>query len=133
MIDELLNILRALKSDPGRAVELYEQLYRESFFALVQSGSETDLQRHLFLNYPTTDGLRELPLFTKHEFVLPGMPDEALLVQINGPELWPRLLDIVETRKIEAAVDPGQPHGIRLTREMILGMTAKYGQRRDAV
>ena len=127
MIDELLETLRALKSDPGRAVELYQQLYRETFFAVVQAESEKDLDSYLFLNYPTADGLRELPLFTKPEFVLPGMPDEASVVQINGPELWPRLLDIVETRKIEAAVDPGQPHGIRLTREMILGMTAQYG------
>src|SRR5215813_10899105 len=102
MIDELLETLRALKSDPGRAVELYEQLYRASFFALVQAGSETNLQSYLFLNYPTTDGLRELPLFTKREFVLPGMPDEALLVQIPGPRILPRLLDIVETRRIEA-------------------------------
>jgi len=133
MIDELLNTLRALKSDPGRAVVLYEQLYKEPFFALVESGSEAHLQSHLFLNYPTADGLRELPLFTKREFVLTGMPDEALLVQINGPDLWFRLLDIVETRKLEAAVDPGQPHGIRLTREMILGMTAQYGQSRNAV
>ena len=133
MIDELLDTLRALKSDPGRAVELYGQLYRESFLALVQAGSETNLQSCLFLNYPTVNGLRELPLFTKPEFVLPGMPDEALLVQLDGPQLWPRLLDVVETRVIEAAVDPGQAHGIRLTREMILGMTAQYGQRRDAV
>jgi hypothetical protein len=128
MIDELLDTLRALRADPGRAVGLYEQLYRESFFALVQAQSETDLQAYLFLNYPTADGLRELPLFTKREFVLPGMP-EASLVQINGPQLWPRLLDIVETRKLEAAVDPGQPHGIRLTREMILGMTTCNAQR----
>src|SRR5258707_7240016 len=120
MIDELLEALRALKSDPGRAVELYQQLYGASFFTLVQAGSEANLQSHLFLNYPTADGLRELPLFTKREFALPSMPDEALLVEIHGPQLWPRLLDIVETRKIEAAVDPGQPHGIRLTREMIL-------------
>jgi len=133
MIDELLNTLRALKSDPGRAVELYEQLYRESFFALVLAGSVGNLQSYLFLNYPTVDGLQELPLFTKREFVLPGMPDEALLVQIKGPDLWRRLLDVVETRKLEAAVDPGQPHGIRLTREMILGMTAQYGQRDAAV
>jgi hypothetical protein len=133
MIDQLLDTLRALKSNPGRAVELYEQLYRESFFALIQAGSETNLQSYLFLNYPTDDGLRELPLFTKPEFVLPGMPDEALLVQIQGPQLWARLLDIVETHEIEAAVDPGQAHGIRLTREMILGMIAQYDQRHDAV
>jgi hypothetical protein len=127
MIDELLDTLRALRADPGRAVGLYEQLYRESFFALVQAQSETDLQAYLFLNYPTADGLRELPLFTKREFVLPRML-VASLVLINGPQLWPRLLDIVETRKLEAAVDPGQPHGIRLTREMILGMTTCNAQ-----
>lgn len=129
MIDELFDTLRALRSDPRRAVELYEQLYWESFFALVQAGSETDLQSHLFFNYPTADGLRELPLFTKREFILQGLSDDALALQINGPQLRPRLLDIVETGKIEAAVDPGQPHGIRLTREMILCMTVQYGQR----
>jgi hypothetical protein len=77
MIDELLNTLRALKSDPGRAVELYGQLYRESLFALVKAGSETNLQSCLFLHYPSADGIRELPLFTKPEFVLPGMPHWA--------------------------------------------------------
>jgi len=133
MADELLDTLRALKLDSARAVDLYGQLYRESFLALVQAGSETDLQSCLFLNYPTADGLRELPLFTKPEFVLPGMPNQAVLLQVDGPRLWPRLLDVVETRVIEAAVDPGQAHGIRLTREMIIGMTAQYGECRDGV
>ena len=129
MIDELLDTLTSLRADPGRVVDLYQQLYQESFFALVQAGSEDSLQSHLFLNYPAVGEIRELPVFTKREFVLPDLPDDALLIQIAGPQLWVRLLDIVETGKIEAAVDPGQPHGIRLTREMIFGMTSQYGQR----
>ena len=128
-MDELLETLKALRSDPSRAVDLYRQLYHASFFAFVKSGSESTLDVHLFLTYPSSGDVRELPLFTLRDFVLDGFPDDALLININGPQLWLRLLEIVETGKCEAAVDPGQSHGIRLNREMILGMTAQYGPR----
>ena len=128
-IDELLGTLRALRSDPSRAVDLYRQLYHATFLTFVQSGSENTLGAHLFLTYPSSGDVRELPLFTLSDFVLEGFPDDALLINIDGPQLWPRLLEIIETGKCEAAVDPGQIHGIRLTREMILGMTAQYGPR----
>jgi hypothetical protein len=128
-MDELLETLQALRSDPSRAIELYRQLYHESFFAFVKSGSEATLEAHLFLTYPSSGDVRELPLFTLRDFVLDGLSDEALLINIKGPQLWPRLLEIIETGKCEAAVDPGQSHGIRLNREMILGMTVQYGPR----
>jgi len=128
-MDELLKTLKALKSDPSRAVDLYRQLYYAPFFAFVQRGSETTLDAHLFLTYPSSGDVRELPLFTLRDFVLEGLSDEALLININGPKLWVRLLEVIETGKCEAAVDPGQSHGIRLNREMILGMTAQYGSR----
>ena len=126
-MDELLETLKALRSDPTQAIELYQQLYHAAFFAFVQSGSESTLEEHLFLTYPGGGDVRELPLFTVRDFVLEGFLNDALLININGPQLWPRLLEIVETGKCEAAVDPGQSHGIRLNREMILGMTAQYG------
>jgi len=123
---ELLKTLRALPTDPGRVVDLYSQLYAESFLAFVQAGSETNLGSALFLTYPTQSQLRELPVFTSREFVLPNMPADAVLITVPGSALWPRLLDIVKTGECEAAVDPCQKHGIRLKREMILGMISKY-------
>jgi hypothetical protein len=131
-MDELLNTLKALASDPSKAIDLYRQLYPATFITFVQRGSETTLEAHSFLTYATATDIRELPLFTLREYVLTGFPDEALLVQMDGPHLWPRLLDVVETGKCEVAVDPGQPHGIRLNREMILGMTMQYGSRDTA-
>src|SRR5688572_10940439 len=106
-MDELLETLKALRSDPSRAIDLYSQLYHAAFFAFVKSGSESTIDVHLFLTYPSSGDVRELPLFTLRDFVLDGLHDDALLVSINGPQLWPRLLEIVETGKCEAAVDPG--------------------------
>lgn len=128
-MDELLDTLRTLRSDPSRAVVLYEQLFRASFFVLVKSGSEAHLESHLFLTYPTIDDIRELPVFTLRKFVLEDLAVDAVLVQVDGPRLWFRMLDIVKTGECEVAIDPGQVHGIRLNREMILGMTSAYGPR----
>jgi hypothetical protein len=55
------------------------------------------------------------------------VPEDAVPVQVDGPALWKRLLDVVEPKKVEVEVDPGQAHGIRLRRRMILGMVAEYG------
>jgi hypothetical protein len=41
--------------------------------------------------------------------------------------LWIKLLDVIENAKCQVAIDPGQPHGIRLTKEMVLGMISSYG------
>jgi hypothetical protein len=122
----LLHTLKALPTDPSRIADLYSQLYAASFIAFVQEGSESDLGSALFLTYPTQDQMRELPLFTSREFLLPNFPADAVAISISGSELWPRLLDIVKTGECEAAVDPGQKHGIRLKREMILGMISMY-------
>jgi hypothetical protein len=121
----LLDTLKALPTDPSRAVDLYSQLYAASLIALVQAGSEANLGSALFLTYPTRDKIRELPLFTSREFVLANLPADAVSITVSGSALWPRLLDIVKTGECEAAVDPGQKHGIRLKREMILGMISK--------
>lgn len=122
----LLNTLNALPDDPNRVIDLYSQLYAASFIALVQAGSESDLGSALFLTYPAQDQIRELPLFTHSEFVLPNFPVEAVAITVPGSALWPRLLDIVKTGECEAAVNPGQKHGIRLQHEMILGMISQF-------
>jgi hypothetical protein len=122
----LLDTLKALPTDPSRVVDLYSQLYAASFIAFVQAGTEANLGSALFLTYPTQDKIRELPLFTSREFVIPNFPAEAVPITIPGSALWPRLLDIVKTGDCEAAVDPGQEHGIRLKREVILGMILEY-------
>jgi hypothetical protein len=122
----LLDTLKALSTDPSRVVDLYPQLYSASFIAFAQIGSEANLSSALFLTYPTQDEIRELPLFTSREFVLPNFPAEAVPITVPGSALWLRLLDIVKTGECEAAVDPGQKHGIRLKQEMILGMVSKY-------
>ena len=119
--------MRAIRDEPQRVVDLYEQLYRGEFVAIVQRGSETSLESMLFLTYESAGGIMELPVFTMEEFVLPRLLADSFRVKLQGPELWPRLLDIVEAGRCEAAVDPGQPHGIRLRRDMILGMVGKYG------
>jgi hypothetical protein len=79
-----------------------------------------------FLTYNTQDGIRELPLFTNDIFILNSLTKEALTVQVSGRPFWARLLDIIETGVCEVAVNPGQNHGIRLTKEIILGMIASY-------
>ena len=53
-------------------------------------------------------------------------------VKVGGEEMWPRLLDVVRTGDCEVAVDPGEKHGVRITREMILGMANTYGRRKDS-
>jgi hypothetical protein len=129
----LLETLKALCSDPSRAIDLYQQLFTASLFSLVQEGSEKTLNSSLFLTYPCGGDIRELPVFTRQEYVLTEIPDDAILIQYAGPLLWKRLLEIVETGRCEAAIDPGQPHGIRLNREMILGMVIKYGKAEEGV
>jgi hypothetical protein len=125
LIDELVENLKALKYDPGRAIDLYKRLYSESFFAFVKAGPQSSVNSLLFLTYLTVDGVRELPAL--EEFVMRDLALESMLIHINGPILWDRMLDIVESGMCEVAVDPSQPHGIRLNREMILGMVSKYG------
>jgi hypothetical protein len=129
MNTELLDTLKALSADPARAIELYSQLYQASFFVLVQTGSEQDLGSMLFLTYQTSDGVRELPVFTQQDFILTDLADDAISVELRGAVLWERLLDIIKPGECEAAVDPDRPHGIRLNREMVLGMCLKYGEK----
>jgi hypothetical protein len=122
MNPDLLKTLKALPTDRSRVVNLYPELYAGSFVVPVQKGSEANLGTALFLTYPTKDGIRELPVFTSLDFVLKNLPVDVAFITVTGAVLWRRLLDIVKNGECEAAVDPGQSHGIRLRQEMILGM-----------
>lgn len=127
MNESLIHTLRELKADPTVAIRLYEELFSSAFYALVRVGTGSSLTSMVFLTYDTIDGVRELPVFTEEEFILRDLSDEAEHVLINGVELWSRLSDVVETGKCEVGVDAGQSHGIRLNKEMLLGMLAMYG------
>jgi hypothetical protein len=125
----LMRTLQALPTEPARVVDLYPQLYAGSFVVAVQAGSEADLGMALFWIYPSTDGIRELPIFTSRDYLLENLPADAVLLTVRGEALWPRLLELVRAEECEVAVDPGQDHGIRLRKEMILGMIRGCGVR----
>jgi hypothetical protein len=124
---QLIETLKALPADPARAIDLYPQLFRASLLVLIQEGSDDSLGSSLFLTYPSAGGIQESPVFTQQEYVIEDVLGDSVLIEFPGPPLWKRLLDIIKTGRCEAAVDPGQPHGIRLNREMVLGMVANLG------
>jgi hypothetical protein len=106
---------------------VYEKLHSASFWVLVRPGSEQRLSSMEFLTYDTVDQERELPIFTSPEVILSSISSGAIAALIAGPELWTRLLEVVGDGGPEIAVNPGQSHGIRLTKSMMLGMIAMYG------
>jgi len=112
------------------AVILYEPLFHGRFSALV-SDSTAEIADLSFLTYPSTSAVQELPIFTSTDRRLIGELQQAVptaqLLTLDGPALWPRILDAIQSGDSQAAVDPGEPHGIRLTQQMILGMIQMYG------
>jgi hypothetical protein len=131
MTTALIETLNGLQTDPTLVVNLYKQLFDATFFALVQEGTEKSLDTMQFLTYSTTDNIRELPLFTDDKFILQNLARDAKTIKLGGTQFWTRLLDIIETGKCEVAINAGQAHGIRLNKEMILGMIGMYGVNED--
>jgi hypothetical protein len=86
-----------------------------------------------FLTYPAEDRVRELPAFTSANRTLLSQLqhncDGVACLEVRGEDMWPRMLDIIQTGHCEVAVDPGEQHGVRITREMILGMVNTYGRK----
>lgn len=119
-------MLTGLRKDPTLVAQLYGQLFDAKYFSLVRKGTEHSLSATEFLTYNAKDGIKELPLFTADKFIISNLPHQTMAIQLGGRLFWTRLLDVVETGKCEVAIDPGQPHGIRLTKEMILGMIATH-------
>ena len=131
MNNSLIETLKGLKADSTLVINLYKQLYFTTYFALVRGGTEEYWSSIEFLTYDTVDGIRELPLFTNMSFILDNLDSSALIVQIGGQDLWIKLNEIVETGSCQIAIDPGQTHGIRLTKEIILGMINSYSSSQD--
>lgn len=129
MNDDLLATLRGLRHDPTLAARLYPHLFAASYWAVVQKpgGPVADLR---FLTSPTPAGVRELPVFTtpdRGELIrLCAAVPAAMPVEIAGENLWPRVLELVKTGECAVAVDPGEPHTIRVTRDMVLGMVNMF-------
>jgi len=130
MNKSLIKTLCDFRNDVTLVIGLYQQLFNSRFCVLAKKPAE-DLQTMLFLTYPTKDGIRELPVFTEpHRDLLLNLSTElldAITIEIDGKDLWPKMLDIVKTDECEVAIDPGEHYGIRLTQEMILGMVCQYG------
>jgi hypothetical protein len=120
----LIDTLKALPSNSREVLDLYPQLYAGTFIVAVKPGTEVVFDSAEFLTYPASGGVRELPVFTDSVYLLSMIPSDAVLISVPGAALWSRLVDVVRSKKCEAAIDPGQKHGIRLNREMILGMIA---------
>jgi hypothetical protein len=118
--------LARLKENPGTAVDLYAALPRASYWVLLEPGSEAQLSSASFLSYPSKD-VGELPVFTSDKLPLFFRLKEqsgAAAAQIDGVSLFKRLLDVIESGKLELAINPGSPDGIRLTRAMLLSALA---------
>jgi len=128
MNESVILVLKNLQKDSSYVVQLYEELYKAKFLTLARPGSEKDLESMEFLTYPTADKISELPIFTSKEFLIDFSSVQPLAIELEGDKLWSKLLEIVETGNLEIAVDPGQNHGIRLTKEMILGMISMYAK-----
>jgi hypothetical protein len=127
--EALIGALEHLRDDPSAALALYEQLYEARLFALVSDGMTT-VPDIMFITYPSLDGVRELPVFTSDRVpLLSKLQQEsgATPIAIDGPILWRRLLDIVQTGECEIAVDANEDYGIRLNREMVLSMVSAFG------
>ena len=128
MNNSIEKTLEALMNDTSVVIHLYQELYNGSFFLFVRTGTESNLAQSEFLVYPTSDGVHELPVFTNTEFMSIISTPESKIILIPGPDLWPRLYEIIESCDYEVAVNPGQSHGIRLTSSTILGMISQYSQ-----
>lgn len=127
MSETLTRTLQDLITDKTVVVRLYEEIFVSRFFTLIKTGPNDRWDKVSFLAYETTDKISAIPLFTDESFIFGSYPDTATKVEIWGQPLWEKLLTIVETGKCEIEIDPGQPHGIRLTKEILLGMIAQYG------
>jgi hypothetical protein len=129
MNERLLVSLQALRRDPAVVFTLYRQLFDATLIVLVADAGVC-LEEMAFLEYPTVTGIRELPVFTNHERPLLRRletENKATRIEIEGPELWPKMLDFVHKGECEVAVDPGESHSIAVDRELLLGIVKTRG------
>jgi SseB protein N-terminal domain len=119
---DLAAVLRQMKQNSAFALDVYRGLGVANLIALVRAGTEREVAGMEFLTYPAADGMRELPLFTSAQFVIAFPGEDTVQATVTAADLWPRMVDLVENGVCEVAVDPGQDHGIRLRKEMVLGI-----------
>ena len=124
----LTEILIELKTNPIVVLKLYEKLFGANLFAIIRKGTETNLNICEFSSYETPDEIYEIPLFTENKFLFESFSEDAIVIEFCGLLLWQRLIQILENKNIRIAINPGQTHGIRLTKEMVLGMVNVYGK-----
>ena len=129
MNERLIATLESLMSNPALAAQLYEHLFNASFWTIAwRSGADA----RGYVGCQKADGTWEIPVFTQ--------PNRSLLrrltadipaaecVGVDGQTMWRQLLEeYMNDSKTQVAVDPGEEHGVLLTRVMILGMVNKYG------
>ena len=127
MNDDPRATLEGLRRDPANRTKLYEQLFSATLMAAVEPGSPEEAMT--FFAYAASDGVNEVPIFTSDIYSrkIP-LPDEMKWVPVPGKALWPQLLNLLQGKEVQAAVDPATFHGIRLTHEMVLEMVSKYKQ-----
>lgn len=83
------------------------------------------------------DGSREVPVFTHPErWLLKQLDNDvpaAEPVEVEGEGMWRRMLDpYLRKEQTRVAVDPGEDHGVLLTRGMVLGMVNMYGGKSES-
>lgn len=127
MSETLIQTLRELITDKTVVVRLYQEVFYSRFFTFIKGGEIDTWDNIFFCIYDTSDKITAIPLFTNEEFAFDIYSENAVRVEIWGQPFWEKLLTIVETGNCEIEIDPGQPHGIRINKEMLLGMVAQYG------
>ena len=127
MNDDLLNALRGVRQSPEMVALLYPQLYAARYWVLVQT-LDSDVSRLRFLTYPADGERRALPVFTTPDRPrLLALRQEVPAAQVQpvlGAALWEALVPWVATGACDIALDPDEPHGIVVTRDMVEGVVA---------
>jgi len=119
-------LLSQSRADPAVVVKLYPALSKQAYWVFVRTGSTGDLRTAEFLTYPSR-GCYELPVFTSEKFHLFNQfksESGAEAIHADGAALFRRLEGVLETGKLELAINPGWEHGIRLNRTMLLSALA---------
>jgi hypothetical protein len=119
-------LLERLPWDSSVVVELYPALLDIGYWLLVHPDFP-NLQTAYFLTYEAADGVKEIPAFTDGSTPLMARMNAETgwaVLYVDGRPLFERMLEIVETGKVELAINPGNPFGVRLNREILLSLKA---------
>jgi hypothetical protein len=128
MTNVLTDTLNRLKTNPTLVIELYEQIFNAKFFTVVRKGSEEypfgDMQLAI---YNAPDGVNEFFLFTEEKLVPAILLEQNSIIKVFGQSFWSKIYLMMVKAKFQVTINPIGVNGIRLTKEMILGMIGQYG------